>query len=53
MVSPEQVAETDQIRAVLRDALATPCECGGCLTDAELRGLLSLPDNELLEVLHS
>lgn len=49
MLTPEQTARIDQARAGLTEAAETPCDCGDCPTDAQIR--LLLDDEALLEAL--
>lgn len=48
-MTPDEIHRSDQARAGLTEALAHPCSCGDCATDDELRALLALPDDQLLE----
>ena len=41
-------AKADQVRAQIRDTMATPCRCGDCPTDEQLQHLLDATDEDLM-----
>lgn len=50
-LTPADQARADQIRAALKEALATPCDCEECPTDDLIRRTLALTDESLLAVI--
>jgi hypothetical protein len=50
-MTPAEQALVDQTRAALAEALVTPCNCGTCPTDDQLRMALSLSDEDLLQTI--
>jgi hypothetical protein len=51
-MTPQEVARVDQLRAGFTEALATPCQCGDCPSDQQMRDLLALDDETLLVLIH-
>lgn len=52
-MTPGELARVDRLRAGLLDTLKSPCDCGECLTDDQLRTLLACTDEELLGALRT
>lgn len=48
---PRDVAFVDQVRAALKSALGTKCDCGHCPTEEQIRHALGLDDEALLRVM--
>jgi len=50
-VTPRDRARVDQARAGFREALTKACSCDDCPTDEQIRAVLALSDEQMLQVL--